>query len=1102
MTSLDFSEEGVRESTELLPSELFLLMSPDAQVSRTELDYLDSYSQTFLLISDKLSSDLLSLSYEDGRLDIAAEEHSYTAKNNASVRWIPTEAHIGGDTLPLERSESSYVATLEDIAREEGLEVKVSYSCTISLPTDTANLLLNFTYESALEAKRLFAEYEQYLESLIAYEEYLKQKESYDSYSERLAEYESELAAYNAYLEKLESYNLLLKKYQKYLADLAQFERDKAEYDRIYTESLGAIQEYNKYIVSLNTIRSAMEAMNSIYKSDGEHSPLFKAIQNKEMIAMFERYKDELSLFGIKPARIDYLSSVSDELTALLVEYDNARKISEKAAFEYYYANYDEISTKFNYLYDSMLEIMTPSIFVKIGAKLELDYKDPKMAAYKKWRVTNILCQIYLVCQCLDDKSTSSGHWEFYDYTGKERSYYFGELMAAELVIPDRNASSPKKLSWPKEAPEVVLPPIPTEPEKVTRPISPERVDEPIPPTPVTEPTPVEEPGEAPVGAESLLGSAEIVALLESGELTQRDEVTEPVSLTLVREISKPVSFDGLPVLTLYPTPDTCEQSIISSAADISLPTPPDRAPDRRRTYSFEAWSLSPDRLVEPTEQAIAAIDGDICIYALWSASERLYDISWNTPSGTFSEKLPWGALPVFDGNTDKPSTETEVYTFASWQPYPRPVSGDAEYTAQYHSAERKYEIRWQTHGSSATELYSFGERPTPPSSLTYLYVDGNYRYDLSGWNNTVSPVREDAEYTAIYTPTLLLSSTVGEADLTLDGNTYRASVPMGSCNVRNLLSLAAAQGKRVELCITDGDGVSLSIDKSSVALLAARNADSIYIAYEKNAETITKINLRVTDKRGSPLASEAEIRISLPYDVKIEQQFSVGMRSGNSSLELPFGITDGILTFVTNGNGDFTLKQLYSLRFAEFEGGSVITDKYLFEEGESITANVYPFADHYISLISVKIADTGEVFEYKSFAELKMPAANVILTVTFSKLTFTVTFVADGQVVSSKQYERGALPVPPKVPTEYEKDGYKYTFVGWTPAVVSVTGDATYTAKYNSSLITEPKSEPEGSAIDALIEQTVLPIAAVSISVVALLFLAIFLIKRRRKRK
>ncbi len=77
--------------------------------------------------------------------------------------------------------------------------------------------------------------------------------------------------------------------------------------------------------------------------------------------------------------------------------------------------------------------------------------------------------------------------------------------------------------------------------------------------------------------------------------------------------------------------------------------------------------------------------------------------------------------------------------------------------------------------------------------------------------------------------------------------------------------------------------------------------------------------------------------------------------------------------------------------------------------------------------------------------------------TATYSQTVnkYTITFVdEDGTtVLASDEYEYGATPVAPATPTKAATAQYTYTFTGWTPEIVAVTGAATYKATYSQTV-------------------------------------------------
>ncbi len=105
----------------------------------------------------------------------------------------------------------------------------------------------------------------------------------------------------------------------------------------------------------------------------------------------------------------------------------------------------------------------------------------------------------------------------------------------------------------------------------------------------------------------------------------------------------------------------------------------------------------------------------------------------------------------------------------------------------------------------------------------------------------------------------------------------------------------------------------------------------------------------------------------------------------------------------------------------------------------------------------------------------------NAMYTATFSQSLnrYTVIFAnEDGSPISTVDYDYGAMPTPPDDPTKEADEQYTYEFSGWTPEIVAVVGDATYTATFEATPV-EP-IEPEQPITVKLDPQSAAPWNAV----------------------
>lgn len=90
-----------------------------------------------------------------------------------------------------------------------------------------------------------------------------------------------------------------------------------------------------------------------------------------------------------------------------------------------------------------------------------------------------------------------------------------------------------------------------------------------------------------------------------------------------------------------------------------------------------------------------------------------------------------------------------------------------------------------------------------------------------------------------------------------------------------------------------------------------------------------------------------------------------------------------------------------------------------------------------------------------------------IILEVT-DEATYTATYLTttkkyvikfvneDGTVLQSSELEYGAMPIYEGTPTMKPNAPYSYVFIGWDKTIAEVTGDVTYTAKYDYKFFPE----------------------------------------------
>lgn len=125
------------------------------------------------------------------------------------------------------------------------------------------------------------------------------------------------------------------------------------------------------------------------------------------------------------------------------------------------------------------------------------------------------------------------------------------------------------------------------------------------------------------------------------------------------------------------------------------------------------------------------------------------YTVTWSVNDIETTETYVKGATPSFKGSTDKPMTNSHIYTFKGWDKEIVPVTADVTYTAQYEEYA-KIVVTWVVDGKTTVEYYGNGEFPNYKGE-TDKEQDDDYVYTFKGWDKTIAEATEDVTYTAVY---------------------------------------------------------------------------------------------------------------------------------------------------------------------------------------------------------------------------------------------------------------------------------------------------------------------------------------------------------------
>ena len=417
-----------------------------------------------------------------------------------------------------------------------------------------------------------------------------------------------------------------------------------------------------------------------------------------------------------------------------------------------------------------------------------------------------------------------------------------------------------------------------------------------------------------------------------------------------------------------------------------------------------------------------------------YNCDPHSYTITFANYDGTVlsSTQVAQGDTPVAPANPTRESTAQYDYTFNGWDKTIVAVTGDATYTATYTSTVRKYTITFADEDGTTIEAkeWAYGTTPVAPADPTKEST-AQYDYAFKGWDKEIVTVTGEATYKATYTSNI---RTYVITFLNEDGSTIEAKE--WAYGTTPVAPADPAKEATAQYTYTFAGW-----DKEIATVTGTATYKATF------TETVNKYTITFQNEDGTTIESkeyEYGATPTAPADPTKDAtaQYTYTFAGWDKTIAPVTGEATYKATFTATVNK-------YTITFANEDGTVIVTADY--EYGATPVAPADP----------TKEATAQYTYTFSGWDKTIAPVtgeATYKATFTSTVNKYTITWVdGDGNTLLTEEVAYGDTPAyTGNTPTKTATDEYTYEFNNtWSPAIVPVTGDATYTALFTETGIT-----------------------------------------------
>ncbi|MCQ2203534.1 MAG: leucine-rich repeat protein [Bacteroidales bacterium] len=463
----------------------------------------------------------------------------------------------------------------------------------------------------------------------------------------------------------------------------------------------------------------------------------------------------------------------------------------------------------------------------------------------------------------------------------------------------------------------------------------------------------------------------------------------------------------------------------VESTEVIKCDITPTREPSVSKVYTFKGWKPELTEGMKPTD--------DMTFIAQYTETTRQYAIKFVMDDGSeiSSEMVNYGVLPTAPTDVKKNETAQYSYTFKGWDKKVVKVAGDETYKAVFTPVLRSYKVTFLDFDGKELQSgnYNYGE--VPSCKAPERAADAQYTYTFQGWDKQIVAVEKEETYVAEYTQVTNKYTVTFKNE---DGTVLQTSEVEYDIKPEYLgATPSKATTDEYEYTFTgwDKDVVKVKEDAAYVATFSS---------------TKRKYDIIFADEEGNPITT-----LNLEYGEMPKYGGETPVKTPTAQYTYTFEKWTPDVVKVT---GNATYKAQFNSVVNEYK----ITFKNY--DGSVVEENVWAYGSvPECSVIPVKAGDAQYTYSFTGWdREIAEVTGEATYTAQYAESVnkYKVTFVNyDNAILLQDYFEYGAVPKYSGSTPEHPSDGVNnYTFMGWSPDVVTVSEDATYTATYSTASV------------------------------------------------